>query len=139
MEPQLLVNILIQEDFPRANGALDSGESEFIALLQNLNGKGPADRGESFQKLIERFTVLAVVEQRLHGETGTAKYRRPMHDFGIARNDFLRRSLSLSPLQSGWLRWPQRANPGHGDELRETGREDDCIQAGCPFWMCSEP
>lgn len=63
-EPQLLVNALIQEDFHQANGTSNSRETKVLAFLQGLDGKLSADRGETFQKLIERFTVLDVVEQR---------------------------------------------------------------------------
>lgn len=80
-EPKLLVNTLIQ-------GASNSGETEFFTLLEKLDGKIPGDRREPFQEFIERVTVLDVVKQRLHGNTGTAKNRCPMHHFRIACNDF---------------------------------------------------
>ena len=67
----------------------NSRETKFLAFLQDLDGKLSADCGEAFQKFIERFTVLDIVEKRLHGDTGPAKYRCPMHHFGIACDDFL--------------------------------------------------
>ena len=95
-EQQLLVNALILEDFHLESGASDSCETKFLAFLQDLDGKLSADRGKALQKVIKRFTVLDVVEQRLHGDTGPAKYRFPMHHFGIACDDFLHVPLSLT-------------------------------------------
>ena len=62
LEPQLLVNTLIQQNLHLAKCALDSGEAEFFTLLQNLDSNRPADRREPFQKFIERFAVLDVVK-----------------------------------------------------------------------------
>ena len=76
--------------------ASDSRETKFLAFLQHLDAKLSADRGEAFQEFVERVTVLDVVEQRLYGDTGPAKYRRPMHHFRIACDDFLHAPLPLS-------------------------------------------
>ncbi len=93
-DPQLLVNALIQEDLHQTIGASNPGETKFLAFLQNLYRKFPADRGEAFQKLIERFAILDVIEKRLHRYTCPAKYRRPMHHFRVACDDFLHDPLS---------------------------------------------
>lgn len=92
-EPQLLVNALIQEDFHRVSCASDSRQTKFLAFLQDLDGKLSADRGEAFQKLIERVTVLDIVEQRLHRDASATKYGRSMHHFGIACDRFLHNSI----------------------------------------------
>jgi catechol 2,3-dioxygenase-like lactoylglutathione lyase family enzyme len=36
---------------------------------------------------------LEIVEQSLHGDASSAKYRRPMHYFGIACDRFLHESI----------------------------------------------
>jgi hypothetical protein len=88
-----LVNPLIQQDFHGASYASNSRQTKFLAFLQDLDGELSVDRGEAFQKFIERFTVLDVVEQRLHGDTSATKHGRSMHHFGIACNGFLHDSI----------------------------------------------
>ena len=92
-EPQPLVNALIQKDFHGTSRSSDSRQTKFLAFLQDLDGKLSTDRGEAFQKLIERFTVLDVVEQRLHGDASATEYGCSMHHFGIACDGFLHDSI----------------------------------------------
>ena len=71
-----------------ASCSSDSRQAKFLAFLQDLDGKLPADRRETFQKFMERFTVLDVVEQRLHGDASAPKHWCPMHHFGISCDGF---------------------------------------------------
>jgi hypothetical protein len=57
------------------------------------------DRWESFEKIIDGFAGLQIVEQRLHGNSRPMEDRRSVHDVRAARDDRLLHKIRLHLLR----------------------------------------
>ena len=47
----------------------------------------PADRGESFEEVVNRLAAFDIIEQRLHRNASACEYRRSAHHVPVARNN----------------------------------------------------
>jgi hypothetical protein len=62
----------------------------FARELEEFLSVHPIDRGEEIEKLLERKTVVKIIQQRLDGNSGAAKNQRSTHNVGIGLDGAVR-------------------------------------------------
>jgi len=83
---QLLRHALIEED-AHEGSILGYRKKPFPSLSKQLMHLRFRDRRKIREKIRDGMTAIQVIEQRLDGDTGPDKARRPAHDLGVHGDD----------------------------------------------------
>jgi hypothetical protein len=78
MQAQVLVDA-----FVGPAGASGSRQRQSFGFLEGLDGQFAAYCGKSLQKVLQGFSALDIVEERLNRNARTPEDRRSVHDLGI--------------------------------------------------------
>src|SRR5437870_5254555 len=80
-----------------------------LRLLQESDDLPPGHRRESFEKIIDRFARLKVIEQRLHRDSRPVEHGGPTHYVGAAGDDWLFHGDRLPANRPHAQRWRLRS------------------------------